>query len=279
MNRTSKIFALIVASVLTFSCTTYYDQVMTSHDVDFKYKAAFNYFEQEKYRKAGEVFETLKLLCQGTPQEDTVNYYNGLSNFRYGDYITAEANFASFIEVFPRSPFIKEAEFYRIICLFDSTYEYQLDQTPTHKAMSVISEYMYDNPTSEHYAECQKMMNELISRLSKKSFESAKLYYLMEDYKAAHYALKSVLRENSENEFREDILYYTALSSFKYADNSVNTKQRERFLTFVDDYYNFAAEYPESTMLEDLEPLFNRAQRRLGKNVEVAEETTETETI
>ncbi|MEG0517738.1 MAG: outer membrane protein assembly factor BamD [Bacteroidales bacterium] len=265
MKRILKIFIVLIVALSQFSCVSYYETVMKSNDVDVKYKAAFSYFNKGKYKKAAEIFENLVLATQGTPQEDTVNYYTALSNYRYGDYTTAESNFAKFIEVFPRSPFAEESQYLRIKCLYESTYRYELDQTATRKAMMVISEFMYENPTSEFYPTCQAMMKEFMERLDKKSLESAKLYYLMEDYKAAHYALKAVLKENAENQYREEVLYYTVLSSYQFAANSIKAKQKERYLTFIDDYYNFVSEYPESVQKKELDGLFVKVQSYLGK--------------
>jgi hypothetical protein len=126
--------------------------------------------------------------------------------------------------------------------------------------MSVMSEFMYDNPQSEFYPACEQMMKELMERLEKKSFESAKIYYIMEDYKTAHYALKNVLKENAENQYREDILYYTAMSAYKYALNSVHQKQKERYLNFIDDYYNFISEFPESKYKDELDSNFEKVK-------------------
>jgi outer membrane protein assembly factor BamD len=121
--------------------------------------------------------------------------------------------------------------------LYESTYRYELDPTPTKKAMAIMSEVMYNYPNSEYIPECKEMMTDLVGRMEKKSFESAKLYYTMQDYKASRYALKNVLNENAENQYREEILYYTAMSSYKYAYNSIHQKQKERYMDFVDDYY------------------------------------------
>ncbi|MEF9932030.1 MAG: outer membrane protein assembly factor BamD, partial [Bacteroidales bacterium] len=202
---------------------------------------------------------------------DTVTYYTALSNYKYGDYATAESNFAGFLEVFPTSPFAEESKFLRIKCLYESTYRYELDQTPTRKAMMIISEFMYDHPTSEFFPVCQSMMKEFMERLDKKSLEAAKLYYLMEDYKASHYALKNVLKDNADNQYREEVLYYTALSSYKYALNSVKAKQKERYLAFVDDYYNFISEYPSSENKKELDNLFEKVQSYTIKHNDVTE--------
>jgi acetylornithine deacetylase/succinyl-diaminopimelate desuccinylase-like protein len=107
-----------------------------------------------------------------------------------------------------------------------------------------------------------------VSPLELKAYKSAWLYYHMEDYLAAHYALKNVLKDNADNRYREDILYYTAMAAYKYALNSVPSKQRERYLVFVDDYFNIVSEFPESKYLKELEGLYNKAQKQLKKDNE-----------
>lgn len=258
--RSNNIIILILVALLHMSCASTYEKVLRSNDVQVKYDAALDYFEKGKFKKAADLFDHLNLLVQGLPQEDTVAFYHGLCNFRYGDYETAETILAKFIEVYPRSPFHTEAQYLRIKCLYDDTYRYELDQTPTRKAMAVISEFMYEYPQSEYYPVCKDMMDDLLERLERKSFESAKLYYTMEDYKAARYALKNVLKDNADNRYRESVLYYTAMSSYKYAQNSIESKQKERYLDFIDDYYNFISEYPESKFRKELDGLFGKVE-------------------
>ena len=109
------------------------------------------------------------------------------------------------------------------------------------------------------------MLVDLQERLDRKSFESAKLYYTIEDYKAAAYALKNVLRENADNQYREEVLYYIVAANYEYAVNSVPSKQRERFLSLVDEYYNFVSEYPDSKYRKETDQMFERAQQYLKK--------------
>ena len=72
------------------------------------------------------------------------------------------------------------------------------------------------------------MLQELNDRLDRKAYEGAKLYYKMEDYLASRVALRNVLKDDAENIYREDILYYIAMSSYNYAYNSVPAKKKER---------------------------------------------------
>ena len=270
-----KIRTLIIATLAvlaTMSCKSQYELLLNSSDVDAKYEAAFQYFNEGKYSKAATLFESMSVLTNGTERDDTVRYYWGLSNYKFKDYYTAETNFANFLETYPRSPFSSEARYLRLDCLYRSTLRWELDQNPTYKAMTEISEYMIDFPDTPHMQACRDMLKELNDRLDKKAYEAAKLYYKMEYYMSSRIAFRNVLKDDSENIYREDILYYIAMSSYKYAHMSVPAKQKERYLTFVDDYYNFIGEIPQSHYRKELDNVYRKAQKALGRDVVAADE-------
>lgn len=258
------IFAAFILMAIC-SCKSQYELLLNSNDVDAKYKAAFEYFNNKKYSKSASLFESLSVLTEGTEKDDTVKYYWGLSNYNGKDYYTAETNFEKFIEIYPRSPFASEARYLRLDCLYKQTLRYELDQTPTYKAMNAISEYIVDYPESERLASCRDMLTELGERLDRKAYEAAKLYYKMEDYLASRVAFRNVLKDDSENIFREDILYYIAMSSYKYALLSVPAKQKERYLVFIDDYLNFIGELPQSQYRKELDLVYRKTQKALGR--------------
>ena len=268
---------VVLASFISLmSCKSEYEILLNSNDADVKYEAAFQYFNDKKYSKAAALFESLSVLSDGTERGDTVKYYWGLSNYRFKDYYTAETNFDQFITSYPRSPFTSEARFLRLDCLFRQTLRYELDQTPTYKAMNEISAYMLEYPSNVHMQECKDMLLDLGERLDRKAYENAKLYYKMEDYLASRVAFKNVLKDDADNIFREEILYYIAMSSYKYAHESVPAKQRERYLSFVDDYLNFVGELPESQYRKELDVIYQRAQKALGKHgAEVASDMSD----
>ena len=273
-----KIILAVAAVISLISCKSQYELLLNSNDADAKYKAAFEYFEAKKYNKAATLFESLSALTDGTERDDTVRYYWGLSNYRFKDYYTAETNFLQFCESYPRSPFASQARYLRLDCLYRETLRYELDQQPTYKAMSAISEYMLEFPDNENMQVCKDMLLDLGERLDKKAYEGAKLYYKMEDYLAARVAFRNVLKDDAENIYREDILYYIAMASYKYAYLSVPAKQKERYLEFVDDYYNFIGELPDSHYRKELDMVYSRAQRALGrKGVQVDDEKSEKE--
>ena len=253
---------LCCAALLAVSCKSQYAALLEGNDAEAKYAAAFDYFNKGKYQKASSLFESLSVLTPGTARDDTVQYYWALSNYRYKDYPTAETNFKNYLEHYPRSGFAESAAFLRVDCLYRATLRYELDQKPTYEAIAAIHEYKTDYGQAVHSAVCDRMLEDLGERLDRKAFENARLYYKMEDYKAARVALKNVLKEDADNLYREEILYYAAMASYKYADLSVPQKRKERFLVFEDDYLNFVGEFPESSHRKELDALYAKVKQK-----------------
>jgi len=273
MKHRSSILLALAVILTAVSCESQYEALLASNDADAKFSAAMEYFNNRKYQKAAQLFESLAVITSGTERDDTVQYYWGLSNYRFKDYYTAQSNFTRFVENFPMSPFAQDARFLRLDCMYRATYRYELDQAPTKVCLGAIEEFERQYPDDgPHIEACKKMKADLNERLDKKAFESARLYYKMEDYLASRVAFRNILKDNSENIYREDILYYTAMSSYHYARLSVTAKQKERYLVFMDDYLNFVSEYPESHYMQDLKPVHRRALRALGRYTGTDEE-------
>lgn len=264
--RKKLILVALATLLLLPSCKTQYEAILNGSDLQAKYKMAFELFEAKKYVKAAETFEALSVALRGTPQDDTVQFYWGLSNYRYGDYVTATSNLEQFINVFPLSPFNEEARYLYLDCLYHGTYRYELDPTPTYRALQAMNVFQIERPASQYHDDVARMIDDLNGRLELKAYKSAWLYYHMEDYLAAHYALKNVLKENADNRYREEILYFTAMSAYKYAYNSIPSKQRERYLVFVDDYFNLVSEYPDSKYSKEVEELYTKVQKILKQD-------------
>ena len=55
------------------------------------------------------------------------------------------------------------------------------------------------------------------------------------------------------------------IASYKYAIQSILSKQKERYLAFIDDYYNFIGELPESHYRRELDNVYYKVQKALGR--------------
>ena len=118
MKVMMKKITIILGLMAIVACSSRYETLLSSNDVDAKYKAAMEYFQNKKYQKAAQLFESMSVLTSGTERDDTVQYYWGLSNYRYKDYYTAESNFKRFLENFPQSPFAEDARFLQLDCMY-----------------------------------------------------------------------------------------------------------------------------------------------------------------
>ncbi|MFP4042011.1 MAG: outer membrane protein assembly factor BamD, partial [Bacteroidales bacterium] len=101
-------------------------------------------------------------------------------------------------------------------------------------------------PNRERAEESRKLIEEMQDKLARKSYLSSRLYYDMEDYKAAIIALNNSLQEYPDSPYREEIRFLILKSKFLLARNSIKQKEEQRFQSTLDEYYTFIDQYPES---------------------------------
>jgi outer membrane protein assembly factor BamD len=140
------------------------------------------------------------------------------------------------------------------------------DQTVTSQAIIAISEFLSRYPNSEQAPEFKKMLDELSERLMEKSYMNAYTYYKIGRYKSAIVAFKNAMKQHPTSPYTEEMMYYTTVSAYRLAENSVESKQLDRYLAMVDNYYSFLAEYPESKYIKELERMAKNARNFIDKN-------------
>ncbi|MCD6346358.1 MAG: outer membrane protein assembly factor BamD, partial [Bacteroidales bacterium] len=138
-----------------------------------------------------------------------------------------------------------------------------LDQSNTYKAINELQLYINQHPASSRVEECNSLIDELNDKLVEKSFNSAKLYFELEQYKASITALNNSLKEYPETRFREELMYLILKSSFELARNSVPDKIQERYEQTEEAYYDFVEEFPETQHLHDAERIHATVQKAL----------------
>ena len=255
---------LFVAAFLLSSCAGQYDKLLKSEDYELKYTKAKEYYDLKKYSKAAGLLENqTRVYFRGSPKEDSVLFLLAKSYFEDKDMYSASESFDQFRNTFPRSPFTEEANMLRIVCLYEQTWRYELNQKPTLVALAAIEEFRYMYPRSAFVEETKKMEEDLTQRLEEKDYEAAKLYYAMEDYRSANTTLKLALKNRPDTRYREEILYLLVISSYKYADNSMLIRQKDRFQTMLDEYYNFISEFPESKHRADADKMYASATAKI----------------
>jgi outer membrane protein assembly factor BamD len=74
------------------------------------------------------------------------------------------------------------------------------------------------------------------------------------------------MKQHPTSPYTEEMMYYTTVSAYRLAENSVESKQLDRYLAMVDNYYSFLAEYPESKHIKELERMAKNARNFIDKN-------------
>lgn len=252
---------IILLIVIVSSCK--YEKLLKSRDYKLKYQKALEYYADEDYMRAEGLFEQLKPILKGTKQADTVFYYAAYCSYFQKSYLLASHYFSEFKKTYGNSHFVEDAEFMNAYCIYLLAPRPSLDQSYSYQAITLFGLYMSRYPNSSKTAECITYIEDLRNKLVDKSYQSAKLYFNLGEYKAAIIALNNSLDDFPETKYREEIMYLILKAKFLLAENSIANKKIERYQSTVDEYYSFIGEFPASEYLKDATGMFNDSQKKL----------------
>ena len=260
-------YILVFAAVVVAFCScSGVQQVIKSGNAELMYEHGLMYYDAEKWTKSITLFEACERVFRGTIKEDSVAFFKARSYFKNADYSASSALFDEFRRSFGRSVFIEEAEAMYAISLYNMCPPPERDQTMTSQAIIAISEFMSHYPESEQLHLFTEMTDDLTWRLHEKAFINAYTYYKIERYNSAIVAFRNALKKYPESHRREDLMYYTVMSSFLLAENSIETKQLDRYMSTLDSYYTFVMEFPESDYKKEMDHVADVCRRFIDKN-------------
>lgn len=231
-----KIFLVFIFSLVLFSCNEY-QKAYKSEDVAFKYEVAEKLFNQGKFGKAIRIFEQIAVQYKGKPQAEKMYYMYATSYFKTKQYYLAGYQYENFTASYPKSEKAEECAFYGAYCYSKLSPEYSLDQVDTYKAIEKLQTFIDKYPNSSFLTEANLIAKELRTKLEKKSFEIAKQYHTISDYKSALVTLENFISDFPGTQYKEDALYYKFDSEYQLAINSISSKMKER-LELAKEYYD-----------------------------------------
>jgi outer membrane protein assembly factor BamD len=196
----------------------------------------------------------------GTSREDSLYYYYGCSFFMAQDFQESQEVFDNFRRQYGASKFIEDAEYKFAMGFYFLSPAPAHDQSVTIRAISTISEYMGRYPETTHKEVCDERMEELHRKLYTKSYENARLYYNIRQYKAAVTALNNAIDQHPESPYREELMYLATRSAYMFARNSVQAQMTDRYMSMMDNYYNLISEFPETRHLREVEQMRDEAR-------------------
>lgn len=249
---------------LLFSSCGDYNKIVKSTDYEFKYKKALEYYEGGEFVRSSTLLKELINIVRGTSRADKVYYYYAKSQFGMKDYMMAGHYFKSLIKEFPRSEFAEESQFMVGYCFYLDSPSPRLDQGVTQNAIDALQLFINLYPKSSRLEEANRLIIEMRDKLVYKSYLSGRLYYDLDNYKAAVVALSSSLKDFPDTKYREELMYMLLKAKYLLAIKSVEEKKRERLSSALDEYYTFVDEYPESKYRKEVEKYYATTAKLLN---------------
>ncbi|WP_310397379.1 outer membrane protein assembly factor BamD [Hymenobacter sp.] len=264
ISRLTVLF-LLIGTLLLGACSNGYQRLLKSTDVNKKYEAAVKYYDKGDFFRAGTLLEDLIPLLKGRPEAEKAQFYFANTNYKQRNYVLSAFYFKQFIDTYPNSEYTEEATFLNAKSLFLDSPGFELDQTNTVSALESIQDFLNRYPGSKFKPETEGMSQELQKKLENKAFESAKLYYQLRYNQAAVVALTNFQQQFPASAFAEQAAFLRLTAQYAWAQESVESKQRERFLEAVSFYQQFLDGFPQSKNLKAAQDMYDVSQAQIVK--------------
>ncbi|WDF56372.1 outer membrane protein assembly factor BamD [Mucilaginibacter sp. KACC 22063] len=247
---------LIICTLLALgSCKSKFEKLKASNDNAKKYQEAMKYYNKKDYTKALDLFDDLSQRYRGRDGAEDLFYYYAYTNYKLKDYTSARYHFKNFADTYPSNSRAEECRFMAAYCYYLDSPIYSLDQENTTKAIEALQLFINLYPKSERVAEAGKLIQNLRDKLEQKAYANAKLYLTIGDYQSAVIAFGNVLRDYPDTKYAEEMDFLTIKAQYKYAQNSFDYKQEERFGQAASYADQFIEKYPQSKYMSSAQSL------------------------
>ena len=264
MKKATFILNILATCLLLTGCNSF-DKLLKSNDYDVKYQAAMQYYNENRFSKAIQLFENLTLHYRGRENAEEIAWYYAQALYQEKDYYTAGYQFKRFARQFPYSEHVEEACFLSAYCKYMESPSYTLDQSMTKEAVEEFETFAEKWPRSTRMPEVNRYLDEMRVKLMKKDYEIAYGYYFIEEYHAAYESLKNFLSLYPEAPMREDAMFYMLVSGYKYAINSREDKKRERLQQVINDFDRVVASIKDAKKLTEAQDIYTKTRAELAK--------------
>lgn len=254
---------LVAICFAATSCNGY-EKVLKSNDFEAKYALAMQYYEENSYSKAIQLFENLVMYYRGKEHTENILWYYANALLKEEDYYTAAYQFKRFSRQFPYSTHVEEAVYLSAYCKYLQSLAHTLDQSQTKEAVDEFERFAERYPQSVHIPEVNKYLDELREKLMLKEYDIAIGYYTIEAYHAAYISLGNFINLYPDSPKREEAMFYQLRSGFEYGINSTDAKMKERLQQTTNDFEKFVASFPESKYLSEAQSIYTKSKAALA---------------
>jgi outer membrane protein assembly factor BamD len=258
------VYVLMFSFSFLISCSGY-EKAKRSNDVNYKLTMANQYFDKKDFLHAREMYESLMPVMKGTKNFEPMYYKYALSCFQLKDYNSASYHFKNYSSSFPNSANSDEANFLHAFAIYKMSPKITVMQSNTEKALEVLQTFVNSHPDSKHLEEANKYIVLLQSKLEEKAAIAAKLYYDINQFRAATVVYKNLQTDFPLSTKMDEYQYMIVKANYKFAKASVKEKQEERFVNVLSAYQELVDTYPKSKFIKDAEKYFSLSSSNIKK--------------
>ncbi|MEM1138099.1 MAG: outer membrane protein assembly factor BamD [Bacteroidota bacterium] len=238
-------------------------KVLKNPDIDEKYKAAVNFYDNEDYYRAGLVFEDLLPNMIGKKEAEFVQFYYAYCHYNQKQYDLSAYYFKQFYDTYRRSEFAEEALYMFAYSNYKSTPDFNLDQSNTNAAIEAMQDFLNIFPKSSYTEKGTEVIDELREKLEMKAYTVAKQYHRLRRYKAAVIAYENFQRDFPDSDLKEEISYRKIEAEYELSKMSIQAMKQERYQKTIEYYYYLLDRFPESDYIKEAESIFQETQKEL----------------
>lgn len=265
-----KIGSLVVVLAVLLSACSDFSKVQKGPNDSSKYKAAVAYYNKSDWYHAGLLFEEVIPVLKGSTESEMAQFYYAYTQYHQQQYLLSSTLFKKFYETFARSELAQEAMYMYAFSLYKDTPSFDLDQSNTLTAASALQDFINAYPDTKYRDECTKMIMTLRDKLERKAYEKAKLYYKTSGfniaaYKSAVIAINNFQKDFPDSDYNEELAFMKVDAEFSLAQNSLDTKQKERYQEAISYYQGFREKYPNSKYLKQAERMSEVSAKEIDR--------------
>ncbi len=258
-------FGILFIVLFGFTSCNELEKIQKSSNTEYKLQKANEFYDRTHYGKAIVLYEELLTIFKGTKRFEDIYYKYAMSYYKQKSYLAASYHFKNFSDLFPSSKRAEETRFLHSKSLFEDTKDYTLDQASTKKTISELQNFINTYPKSKYVNETNQMIDKSRELLEAKDKYSAELYYKVSQYKAAALYFEQIINKYPDSKDIDYYQYKVLQSRYKYAKQSITSRQEERFKQVLADYAYFKNINPKNRYQKEIESIKSLSSQALSK--------------
>ncbi len=231
---------IFILTLTLLSACTEYATVIKKGTLDQKYAMAIEKYKKKDYVRALPLLEELLTAYRGKEKAEEIYFYYCYCYYSLGQFELASFHFKNYTENYFKSKHSEECSYMYVHCLYRDALPYYLEQISTEKAIAEMQLFLDQFPATIYRDLCNEQIAELRKTLQKKSYETAMLFYKIEDYRAASISFKNTIKDFPDIENKDEIEFMIVKAAYMYAKYSVDDKKEERYSAVFVEFKEFA---------------------------------------